>query len=111
MLGSRTNSKPEKCLKIRTTVCVTCVWAGVDSMREQKNSKRENARKCRRIPSVQCTPEDRARSFYARERLVVYTNSASKVAFFREKDAFFAFSRGRSENALLGNPAANQNDG
>jgi len=50
------------------TVCVTGAGAGVDSAWEQeKLEARKMLVNSRRIPSVQCTQEDRARSFYTRE--------------------------------------------
>jgi hypothetical protein len=73
-----------------------CLGAG-------KTRSQKNAHKSRRLPHVRCTQEDgREPSFYTRERLVVYTKTASKVAIFQEKDAFFAIYGLRSENAVLG---------
>jgi hypothetical protein len=45
---------------------------------------------------------DSVPSFSTKERLAVWTKDGPKVRIFREKDAFWAISGCRSENAVLG---------
>ena len=67
----------------------------------EKTRSQKNAPKSRRLPHVRCTQEDgREPSFYTRERLVVYTNNAQKLAFFQQKGSFSAIYGLRSENLI-----------
>ncbi len=64
----------------RSTVCVTCGWAGVDkTSRAGFCSGVEKARKCRRIPPVQCTTKERG-SFFTAETVQRFRKVYSKEA-------------------------------
>jgi hypothetical protein len=76
-------------------------WEGGFALETGFRQRQENAKKRGAYPKSGAPRNDGERSFSTKERLAAWTKDGQKVPIFREKDAFWAFSGCRSENAVL----------
>ena len=87
----------------RPTVCVTGVWAGVDSAWEQKKLEARKMLVNRADSHTSGAPwNDGGPSFSTKERLAASTEVTLKAPISSENNAFRAIFGCRSENAVLG---------